>query len=69
MEYLEWLVERGSKTRDGSNSLNNERMFNPKIFSTNDSRCPVSLFKKNITRRPSSMCTLDSPLYLLLTTE
>ena len=63
-EYLEWCVERGSKTRDGSNVSVPERQFNPKIFATKTDRCPVSMYKKFLDHRPSNMCNEDDPFYL-----
>ena len=62
--YYEWLVERGTKTRDGSTCAIPERQFNPKMWSIGGERCPVKLFSSFLQRRPESMKTPDSPLYL-----
>ena len=62
--YYEWLVERGFKTRDGSTCAIPERQFNLKMWSIGEERCPVKLFSSPLQRRPESMKTPDSPLYL-----
>ena len=65
-EYLEWLMERGSKTRDGSNGSIPERPFNPKMFATGGERCPVTMYKKFVEHRPSDCCKDNDPFYLAI---
>ena len=62
LEFLEWSVEKGSKTRTGESTA--VRQFNPKIYATNDKRCPVKHFKAYLQHRPIEMCTDDAPFYL-----
>ena len=62
LEFLEWSVEKGSKTRTGESTA--VRQFNPKIYATNDKRCPVKHFKAYLQHRPVEMCTDDAPFYL-----
>ena len=62
LEFLEWSVEKGSKTRTGESTA--ARQFNPKIYATNDKRCPVKHFKAYHQHRPVEMCTEDAPFYL-----
>ncbi|KAK3741464.1 hypothetical protein QZH41_002863 [Actinostola sp. cb2023] len=45
-EYVEWIKERGSKTRTGEKEFIPDRPFNPKMFATGGPRCPVKLFKE-----------------------
>jgi len=63
-EYVEWIKERGSKTRTGEKEFIPDRPFNPKMFATGGPRCPVKLFKEYVSRRPEDMNTPDSPFYL-----
>ena len=64
-EYLEWGVERGTKTRKG---LENEvkRAYAPRVYATNDERCPIMLYKQYKLRRPVESCALDSPFFLTI---
>ena len=62
LEFLEWSVEKGSKTRTGESTA--VRQFNPKIYATNDKRCLVKHFKAYLQHRPVEMCTDDAPFYL-----
>lgn len=64
-EYMT-LIERNSKTRDGS-VPNDSRETQQKIFcscSTNSDRCVVELWKAFISRRPTDCCSPEDPLYL-----
>ena len=63
-EYVEWIIERGSKTRTGEHEFVPDRTFNPKMFATDGPRCPVKIFKEYLARRPPEMASADSPLYL-----
>ena len=63
-EYVEWIIERGSKTRTGEPEFVPDRTFNPKMFATDGPRCPVKIFKEYLARRPPEMASADSPLYL-----
>ena len=64
IEFLEWGVERGTKTRIG---LENEvkRAYSPRVYATSDDRCPVMIYKEFKRRRPSDACTDDSPLLVV----
>ena len=62
--YYEWLVERGTKTRDGNNCPAQERLFDPKIWATGNERCPVKCLDEFLRRRPASMKLADSPFYI-----
>ena len=48
--YVEWIIERGSKTRTGEHEFVPDRMFNPKMFATDGPRCPVKIFKEYLAR-------------------
>ena len=63
-EYVEWIIERGSKTHTGEQEFVPDRTFNPKMFATDGPRCPVIIFKEYLARRPPEMASADSPLYL-----
>lgn len=63
-EYLVWLTERSTKTRNGERPLGHKRSFNPKAFATGTDRCPVKIFKEYVSHRPTEMCKDDSPLFL-----
>ena len=63
-EYLVWITERSTKTRNGERPLGHKRAFNPKAFATGTDRCPVKIFKEYVSRRPSEMLKDDSPLFL-----
>ena len=41
-----------------------DRTFNPKMFATDEPRCPVKIFKEYLAKRPPEMASADSPLYL-----
>ena len=63
-EYVEFCTERGTKTRTGAESGESLRAFNPRMYATGTERCPVSIFKNYIQKRPQQACKPDSPLYL-----
>ena len=63
-EYVEWTIERGSKTRTAEHEFVPDRKFNPKMFATDGPRCPAKIFKEYLARRPPEMAIADSPLYL-----
>jgi hypothetical protein len=54
-EYVEF-AEGMTKTRGGGLSKKS-RDFSPKMFATGGERCPVSLFKEYLSRRPQQMKT------------
>ena len=62
-EYVEWQVERGTKTRTGVEGQT-ERAFNARMYSTGTERCPVALIKKYLSLRPPDLCLPESPQYL-----
>ena len=63
-EYVEWIIERGSKTRTGEHEFVPDRTFDPKMFATDGPRFPVKIFKDYLARRPPEMASADSSLYL-----
>ena len=65
-EYVEFLQERGTKTRLGESEQYQIRAFTPKMWETLEQpeRCPVRLFKKFVSHRPEKMKQPDSPFYL-----
>ena len=63
-EYVVWITERSTKTRNGERPLGHKRSFNPKAFPTATDRCPVKIFKEYVSHRPTEMCQDDSPLFL-----
>ena len=64
-EYVEFSVERGTKTRTGC-EWQPERAFNPRMYSTGTERCPVRHFKKYINLRPENARENGSPFYLAI---
>lgn len=64
VRYVEWVTERGSKTRTGENEFVPDRPFNPKMFATDGPRCPVKMFTDYMSRRPPDMNYSDAPFYL-----
>ena len=67
-EYLEYSVERQTKTRTGSGPRDT-RKINPRKYSAPDlpgERDPVRVYKFYASKRPESMKTDDSPFYLAL---
>jgi len=63
-EYVEWSVERGTKTRTGEMAGCSERAFKPKMYATGSGHCPVHFFKAYLSHRPPETNTPDSPFYL-----
>ena len=64
-EYVEWLIEWGTKTRNGMSDTSKERNFNPKFYATGEpKRCPVMIFKAFIKHRPEVMKNESDPFYL-----
>ena len=64
--YLEYSVERQTKTRTGSDPRDT-RKIKPRMYSAPDlpaERDPVRLYKIYASKRPESMKTDDSPFYL-----
>ena len=57
-EYVEF-IENPTKTRQSGLSAK-PRSFLPKMFATGGDRCPVTIFKEFLSRRPPEIC----PLYL-----
>ena len=64
IEYVEWITERGSKTRTGEHEFVPDRAFNPKMCATGGPRCPVRIFKEYLCRRPADMNSRDAPFFL-----
>ncbi|KAK3707289.1 hypothetical protein QZH41_004233 [Actinostola sp. cb2023] len=65
-EYLEWITEKGSKTRTGQEG-GHKRAFYPKAYAIPDkSRCPVEYYKALQSHRPQDMMTRDAPFYLAI---
>ena len=60
-EYVEF-IENPTKTRQSGLSAK-PRSFLPKMFATGGDRCPVTIFKEFLSRRPPEICT-TGPLYL-----
>ena len=56
------LAEGITKTRQ-SGILEKHRLIQPKMFSTDTSRCPVNIFKLYLSKRPSQVRS-SGPLYL-----
>ena len=63
-EYVEWTIERGSKTRTGEKETVPLRAFNPKMYATGGEKCPVKMFKNYLSRRPVGMRNPEDPFYL-----
>ena len=61
-EYLEWDKERGSKTRDGTNS--HQRAFNGRAYAIDSDRCPVRLYKEFKRRRPKDTLHREARFFL-----
>ena len=63
-EYLVWLTERSTKTRNSERPLGHKWSFNPKAFATGNERCPVKFFKEFVFHRPTEISKDGSPLFL-----
>ena len=61
--YLEWFIERGSKTRKGTEN-EAKRTFNPRAYETSNDRCPVAYYKEFARRRPMASLSEDAPFFL-----
>ena len=59
------IIPAGTKTRTGQEH-GHKRAFQPKTYATGNERCPVRLFKKFKSHRPSEMSKVDSPLFLAI---
>ena len=62
-EYVEFSIERGTKTRNGC-EWQQERAFNPRMYATGTERCPVHHFKKYVSLRPVNANESESPFHL-----
>ena len=62
-EYLELVKERQTKTRTGTD-IKDVRTLNPKIFATNNEKCPVTLYKHYRSLRPADMLKDDNKFYI-----
>ena len=51
-EYIEFYLERGSKTHTGADAGNTLQAFHPRMFATGTNQCPVTLFKKSLEKGP-----------------
>lgn len=65
-EYLEWTIERGTKTRDGGDEHETSRKFDPRVYATNLDRCPIMFYKEYANKRPTDAKNPDSPFFLAL---
>lgn len=64
-EYLELIIERGSKSRDGTDLVHDPRAVIPRVWATgHPERCPVLIYRKFTQRRPDSTKTDEAPFYL-----
>ena len=61
-EYISYADAKPTKTRQGGIRVK-KRSQKPRMFQTNDERCPVSLFKKYLLHRPLHLLN-NGPLYL-----
>ena len=64
-EYLEWAMERQTKTRHGDEH-EHSRAFHPKAYATGDEKCPVHCYKQFVSRRPVVGKTPESPFFLAI---
>ena len=62
-EFLVWSAERGSKTRQGKEG-GHRRKFEPKIFATGKTRCPVMFYKTFESHRSDKSKDPESPFFL-----
>jgi len=65
-EYVEF-IEKPTKTRQSGLSAK-PRSFLPKMFATGGDKCPVTIFKEFLSRRPPEIRT-TGPLYLSCVTK
>ena len=66
VKFLEWIKERGTKTRDGNTG--HTREFNPKLFENakNKDRCPIAFYELIQEHRPLECLGDDSPFFLTI---
>ena len=64
--YLEWDIERGTKTRTGERSTSHQRAFNPKAFETGSWQCPVNIYEIFVSHRPIEANDGNFPFYLAI---
>lgn len=62
VEYIQFNDLKPTKTRQGGLRMKRRSQL-PKMFATNDSKCPVSVFKAYLSHRPAKMKN-SGPLYL-----
>ena len=60
-EYVEF-IENPTKTRQSGLSAK-PRSFLPKMFATGGDKCPVTIFKEFLSRRPPEIVRTTGPLY------
>ena len=58
-ECVEFCIERGTKTQTGGDSGETLRAFNPRMYATGTDKCPVSVFRKFLKKRPPHACNPD----------
>ncbi|XP_052218116.1 uncharacterized protein LOC127835719 [Dreissena polymorpha] len=61
-EFLE-LNERQTKTRK-EGDFSNIRKVSPRMYATQDDRCPIAAYKLFASKRPSGYCQPGSPFYI-----
>ena len=68
--FIEFNIERQTKTRTGENPRN-VREKKPKMYEdkSNADRCPVNTYLAYKEHRPTSMMTDESPFYLAVNNE
>ena len=68
--FIEFNIERQTKTRTGENPRN-IREKKPKMYEgkSNADRCPVNTYLAYKEHRPTSMMTDESPFYLAVNNE
>lgn len=62
-EYLTWICERGSKTRNGREN-ETKRAFYPLVFENSTDRCSIKFYKIFMIHRPKESCNSESPFFL-----
>ena len=63
-QYLEWDIERGSKTRTGESYGSHQRAYNGRAYADGSERCPVRIYDEFVRRRPKDACKLESRFFL-----
>ena len=64
VEYAQFNDLKPTKTRQGGLRMKRRAQL-PKMFATNDTRCPVAVFKSYLSRRPADLKN-SGPLYLAI---